>query len=56
MLIRGRVEESDILVHVEHVFVGETFDIFGWGDELLDIVILTRGTGEDGVVYDDAVD
>ncbi len=54
--VGGRIEEADVLVHVEHVCVGETLDVLGWGDELLDIVVLARGRGEDGVVDYYAVD
>ncbi len=48
------VEEADVLVHVEDVAVGESFDVFVEGDELLDVLVLAGG--EDGVVDDYAVD
>lgn len=44
------------MVHVEDVAVGEAFDVFLEGDDLLDVAVLAGGTGEDGVVDDDAVD
>jgi hypothetical protein len=48
------VEEADVLVEVEDVAVGETFDVFVESDKLLDVAIL--GGAEDGVVDEDAVD
>jgi len=51
--VRRRVEEADVLVHVEDIAVREAFDIFAKGDKLLDILILARG--EDGVVDYDSV-
>jgi hypothetical protein len=38
--IRGGVEKSDVLVHVEDICVGETFDIFGNRDELFNVRVL----------------
>lgn len=41
LALRGcGVEEADVLVHVEDVLVGEAFDVFGEGDELLQVLIL----------------
>jgi hypothetical protein len=42
------------LIHVEDVFVGEAFDVFGEGDELFDVGVLAGGV--DGVVDYYAVD
>lgn len=49
-----RVQESYILVHVEDVAVGEALDIFVYGDDLLEVLILAGS--EDGVVDYYAVD
>lgn len=51
-----RIKEPRVLVHVENVFVREALDVFVESYELLDILVLSRRAGEDGVVYDDAVD
>jgi hypothetical protein len=49
-----RVQEADVLVHVEDVAVAETLDIFGDVDDLLQVLVLA--VVEDRVVDDDAVD
>jgi hypothetical protein len=54
LLRARRVEEADVLVHVEDVTMGETLDIFVNGDNLLEVLVLS--TAEDGVVDDYAVD
>lgn len=42
-LLRLRsVQEADVLVHVEEVFVGKTFDIFVHGSHLLEVLVLAR--------------
>ena len=38
----GVVEEADVLVHVEDVFVRQAFDIFGYVENLLEILILNH--------------
>ena len=43
-----RVEEADVLVHVEDVLMGETFNVFVDGDDLLQVLVLS--VAEDGVV------
>jgi len=48
-----RVQEADVLVHVEDVAVAETLDIFGDIDYLLQVLVLA--VVEDGVVDNDAV-
>lgn len=46
------VEEADVLVHVEEVLVGEAFDVFVHGCDLLEVLVLwvvlvpLRGRGE----------
>lgn len=42
MLLSGRVEVADILVHVEDISMTETFDIFGYIDDLLQVLVLSR--------------
>jgi hypothetical protein len=49
-----RVEEANVLVHVEDVTVAEALYILGNVDNLLEVLVLS--VVEDGVVYDDAVD
>jgi hypothetical protein len=49
-----RVEEANVLVHVEDVTVAKALYILGNVDNLLEILVLS--VVEDGVVYDDAVD
>jgi hypothetical protein len=49
-----RVQEADILVHVEDVTMAETLDILANIDDLLQVLVLT--VVEDRVVDDDAVD
>ena len=49
----GGVEVPDVLVHVEDVLVGEAFDVFGDGDDLLQVLVLAGG--EDWIVDYDAV-
>lgn len=50
------IEEPNVLVHVEKVVVAESFDIFCGIDKVLDIAVLSRGSRENGVVNNDAVD
>lgn len=54
--VGGRVEEADVMVHVEEVGVAETFDVFGEGDGLLDVLVLAVVADPDGVIDEDAVD
>ena len=56
LAVRGRVEEADVMVHVEEVCVAEALNVLGQGDGLLDVAILLRVGGPDGVVDNDAVD
>lgn len=49
-----RVQEADVLVHVEDVLVAQTLDILADVHDLLQVLVLA--VVEDGVVYDDAVD
>ena len=42
-VVGWRVEEASVLVHVEDVFVGQTFDVFGKRDQFFDVRVLTRG-------------
>jgi hypothetical protein len=49
-----RVEEADVLIHVEDVTVAKTLDILADIDDLLQVLVLT--VVEDRVVDDDAVD
>ena len=56
LLVEGRIEEADVLVHVEDVLVGEALDVFVQCDQLLDVLVLAGGAREYGVVDYDAVD
>lgn len=47
------IKKANVLVHVENVLVGETFDIFGDGNNLLEILILP--VRENRVINNDAV-
>lgn len=49
-----RVQEADVLVHVEDVAVAEAFDVFVHIDDLLQVLVLA--VVEDGVVDYYAVD
>jgi aromatic ring-cleaving dioxygenase len=49
-----RVQEADVLVHVEDVAVGEALDVLVDGHNLLQVLVLART--EDGVVDYYAVD
>jgi hypothetical protein len=49
-----RVQEADVLVHVEDVTMAETLNILADIDDLLQVLVLT--VVEDRVVDDDAVD
>jgi hypothetical protein len=49
-----RVEEADVLVHVEDVAMRQALDILVDGHDLLEVLVLS--VAEDGVVYDYAVD
>ena len=49
-----RVQEADVLEEVEDVPVGEAFDVFVDGGDLLQVLVLAGV--ENGVVDDDAVD
>lgn len=55
LLVKRCVQKADVLIHVEDVFVRESFDVFFESYELLDVLILTGGAWEDGVVDYDAV-
>lgn len=48
------VQEADVLVHVEDVAVAQALDVFGYVDDLLQVLVLAGA--EDGVVDDYAVD
>lgn len=50
MGVGGSIEETDVLIHVENVFVREAFDVFFEGDELLDVLVLSGGARVDWVV------
>jgi hypothetical protein len=49
-----RIQEANVLVHVEDVAVGEALDVLVDGHDLLQVLVLSRA--EDGVVDDYAVD
>lgn len=49
-----RVQEADVLVHVEDVTVAKTLDILADIDDLLQVLVVT--VVEDGVIDDNAVD
>lgn len=53
--VGGRVEEADVVVHIEEVGVAEALDILGEGDRLLDVAVLLLVVAPDGVVNKDAV-
>ena len=55
MTVLGRIEETDILVHVEDVCVGQAFHIFLKSDELLNVVVSFRRGIEDWVIDDNAM-
>lgn len=48
------VQEADVLVHVEDVAVAQALDVFGYVDDLLQVLVLAGA--EDRVVDDYAVD
>lgn len=52
--VRRRIQEADVLVHIEEVAVREAFDIFRGQRELLEVRVMARV--EDGEVDDDAID
>ena len=52
----GRVEEADVVVHVEEVGVAEAFDVLCERDGLLDVLVLLVVARPDRVVDEDAVD
>lgn len=54
--VGGRVEEADVVVHVEEVGVAETLDVLGESDGLLDVLVLAVVADPDGVVDENAVD
>ena len=54
--IGRRVEEADVVVHVEEVGVAETLDVLGESDCLLDVLVLAVVADPDGVVDENAVD
>lgn len=49
-----RVQEADVLVHVEDVAVAQTLDVFGNIHNLLQVLVMS--IVENGVVDDDTVD
>lgn len=56
LVVLGRVNEADVVVHVVNVLVTKTLDVLAEIDGLLDVLVVRRVVGEDGVVDDHAVD
>lgn len=54
LFLTVRVEEADVLVHVEDIAVTQTLDVLGDVHDLLQVLVLS--VVEDGVVDDNAVD
>lgn len=55
LLVERCIQEADVLVHVEDVFVRESFNVFLERYKLLDVLVLTRSAWKDGVIDYDAV-
>lgn len=47
------IELADILIHIENIFVAQSFNILFDGDCLLNILVSVGCCGEDGVVDND---
>lgn len=56
LAVLGRVNKADVVVHVVDVLVSKTLDVLAEIDRLLDVLVVGRVVGEDGIVDDHAVD
>jgi hypothetical protein len=54
LFLAVRVEEADVLIHVEDIAVTQALDVLGDVHNLLQVLVLS--VVEDGVIHDDAVD
>lgn len=52
----GRIEETNILIHIKDVGMTQSFNIFIQSNRLLYIAILSRRGREDWIVYNYAMD
>lgn len=54
-LVGRRVKEADVVIHVVEIAMAEALDVLGQGDSLLDVAVMSRVAGKDGIVYNDTV-
>ena len=56
LLVRRRIEEADVMIHVVNVLVAETLHVLVQCYYLLDVSVVGQVVFPDGIVDDDAVD
>lgn len=55
LAVLGRVNEANVVVHVVDVLMPKTLDVLAEINRLLDVLVVGGVVGEDGVVYDHAI-
>jgi hypothetical protein len=55
LAVLGRVNEANVVVHVVDVLMPKTLDVLAEINRLLDVLVMGGVVGEDGVVYDHAI-